>query len=196
MLPTDVFFKDLASVVAQFSEADLPRMQALVDELELIALREPRAGDRCYAFQARILSKMGNYEQALAAVERALQLMPVDASLMVLRGDIHRLEQEYTQAAHDYAAVVEKTPESVTAWVNLSELHRATGDAPAALREITEALKHEPRSLRLIYRRALIYIDLQRANDAIADLRTVGTLAVDPELRSKAKERLHELGMQ
>jgi tetratricopeptide (TPR) repeat protein len=196
MLPTNDFFADLAKVVAQFSEADQPKMQALVDELELIAHREPRVSDRCYAYQAKILAKMGYYEQALAAVERAVQLMPVDESLIVLRGDIHRLAKEDSQAARDYAEVVEKTPEAVTAWVKLSELHRAKGDPTAALRDITEALKYQPRGFPHIYNRALIYLDLRRANEAIADLTAVANWASDADLRRKAKERLQELGVR
>ena len=196
MLPTDTFFADIERVIAEYNDADVARLQVMVSELEHIAQRVPRVADRCYAYEARLFVRMRAYEQAMAAVERALLLMPMDDDLLVLRGDIHRQVQDYPQAVQDYAAVVEANPEAVTARMRLAEVHQASGDYGAALREITEALKHEPRSLRLIYRRALILLDLRRAGDATADLRTVARLSADDALRRKAEQRLRELGLR
>jgi len=196
MLPTDTFFADVERVIAEYAESDQARMQLLVDELERIALRVPRVSDRCYAYQARLYAKMGHFVPAIAAVERALVSMPLDDNLRVLRGDIHRQAQEYSQAARDYMQVVEANPEAVTARMRLAEVHQARGDYETALSDIGEALKHEPRSLRLIYRRALILIDLRRANEAVADFRTVARLTPDEDLRHKAEQRLRELGVR
>ena len=195
MLPTDTFFRDVERVMADVNDADTARLQVMVDELERIARRLPRVADRCYAYQARLFVRLGAYEQAMAAVERALLLMPMDESLLLLRGDIHRQAQQLPQAVEDYSAVVEANPEAVTARMRLAEMHQAGGEYAAALREITEALKHEPRSLRLIYRRALILLDLRRAGEATADLRTVARLCPDDALRRKAQQRLRELGI-
>lgn len=196
MLQTDTFFADIERVIAEYADADVARLQIMVDELERIAMRIPRVADRCYAYQARLLVRMRAYEQAMAAVERALLLMPTDEGLLVLRGDIHRHVQAYPQAVQDYEAVVDANPEAVTARMRLAEVHQASGDFDSALREITEALKHEPRSLRLIYRRALILLDLRRPADATADLRTVARLSADDALRRKAEQRLRELGLR
>ena len=196
MLPTDTFFADVEKVIAESAEADRPRMNVLVDELERIAKRVPRVADRCHAYQARLYAQMHEFELAKAAIERALRVMPLDDNLLVLRGDIHRQAEEYSQAAQDYARVLEANPEAVTARMRLAEVHQASGDCELALRDINEALKHEPRSLRLIYRRALILIDLRRANDALADLSAVARLSPDDDLRRKAEQRLRELGVR
>jgi protein O-GlcNAc transferase len=196
MLPTDTFFADVEKVIAEYAEADRPRMKVLVDELERIAKRVPRVADRCYAYEARLYAQMHDFELAKAAIEQALRVMPLDDNWLVLRGDIHRQAEEYSQAAQDYARVLEANPEAVTARMRLAEVHQASGDCEMALREINEALKHEPRSLRLIYRRGLILIDLRRANDALADLKAVVRLSPDEDLRHKAEQRLRELGVR
>src|SRR3990170_4473038 len=147
MLPTDTFFADVETVIAAFTEADRPRARKMVEELELIATKVPRVADRCYTYQARLYTKLQEYEQALAAVERALQLMPLDDNLILLRGDIHRAAQEFSQALADYAHVLEVRPDSVTARMRLAEVHQTKGNYQAALQDLNEALKLEPRSL-------------------------------------------------
>lgn len=195
MLPTDTFFADVERVIAEYADGDHFRSKVLVDELERIAKRMPRLADRCYAYEARLYAKMREYELAKVAIERALTAMPLDDNLLVLRGDIHRQAEEYSQAVQDYTKVVEANPEAVTARMHLAEVHQASGSYEAALSDINEALRHEPRSLRLIYRRALILLDLRRAHEALTDLNTVARLSPDVELRQKAETRLRELGV-
>jgi hypothetical protein len=70
----------------------------------------------------------------------------------------------------------------------------AVGDPARALEDINDALKHEPRSLRLLYRRGLILVDLRRSQEASADFRLVAQLSPDLDLKKKAEQRLRELG--
>lgn len=193
MLPDD-FFADVQAVIAHFSEADRPRARLLVDELTRIARRMPHLADRCYADQARLFAHLREYEQALAAAERAVQARPFDETLLTLRGDLKRQAQQFAQALLDYSAVLEHNPEAVTTRMKRAETHQANGHLEAALADINEALTHEPRSLRLLYRRGLILADLRRLPEAAADFRTVADLTPDPDLRRKARQRLRELG--
>lgn len=194
MIPTDIFFADVEKVIAGFTEADRPRLRKLVEELERIAGEVPRVSDRCYAYQARLYTKLQEYEQALIAVDRALALMPLDESLLILRGDIHRQAQEFSKALHDYTQVLENNPEAVTARMRRAEMRQISGDYAAALQDINDALKLEPRSLRLLYRRGLILVDLRRAPEAAQDFKTVAQLSPDKDLKRKAEARLRELG--
>lgn len=194
MLPTDTFFTDVEKVIAAFSESDRPRLGKLISELGRIAVQVPRVADRCYAYQAQLYAKLQEYDSALAAIEQALQLMPLDNSLLILRGDIHRQAAEDSKALRDYSQVVNEHPDSVTARMRRSDLRRAEGKYSEALEDINTALKLEPRSLRLIYRRGLILADLRRTVEAIADFKTVTRLSPDKELKSKAEQRLRELG--
>lgn len=194
MLPTDTFFSDVENLIATATEADRPRLRKLAEELEHTAERVPRVADRCYVCQARLYACLQEYEQALTALDRAMQLSPLDNGLLVLRGDIHRQMEEYSQALQDYSRVLEERPEAVTARIHRAETLHAAGDLGQALQDINDALRHEPRSLRLLYRRGLILADLRRPLDAAADFRAVAQLSPDSELRRKAEQRLRELG--
>ena len=200
MLQTGEFFKDVERVIAGFTEADRGKMQALVEALENMARAQAtaRTSDRCYALQARLYLKMGDFVLALAAVERALQVMPDQEDLLILRGDIHRQVQDYPQAVQDYSRALEVNDMAVTALMRRAETYLQNMDNPkAALEDMTEALKHEPRSLRLIYLRAQALVGLNRTTEAIADFLTVAQLCPKGEtLRNDAKERLRELGVR
>lgn len=194
MLPTDTFFADVEHLIATATEADRPRLRKLADELERTAERVPRVADRCYVCQARLYARLQEFEQALAALDRAMQLSPLDDGLMILRGDIHRQMKEYSRALQDYSHVLEERPEAVTARIHRAEVLHAAGSFEQALQDINEALRHEPRSLRLLYRRGLILADLRRPLEAVMDFRAVAQLSPDSELRRKAEQRLRELG--
>jgi tetratricopeptide (TPR) repeat protein len=194
MLPTETFFADVENVIAQSTQADRPRLRKLAEELERIAERVPRVADRCYTYQARLYAQLQEYEQALAALDHATLLSPLDDSLLILRGDIHRQMEEYSRALQDYTRVLEGHPEAVTARIRRAEVLHAAGDFEQALQDINDALRHEPRSLRLLYRRGLILVDLRRPLDAAVDFRAVAQLSPDAELRKKAEQRLRELG--
>jgi tetratricopeptide (TPR) repeat protein len=196
MLPTDVFFADVENVIATFTEADRPRLRQLITELTRIAERVPRVADRCFAYQARLYAMLHEYERAVTAVNQALELMPLDDSLLILRGDIHRQAEEYTQALTDYADVIEARPDSVTARVKRADLRQTLGDPQTAFDDISAALRLEPRSMRLLYRRGLILVELRRTAEAIKDFHMVAQLSVEPALKHKALERLKELGEQ
>ena len=194
MLPTDSFFTDIDRVITDFAEADRPRVRKLIQELGLIAERVPGSADRCYAYQARLFARLLEFEQALAALDYAIQLAPLDDTLKVLRGDIYQQANDYSQALREYTSVVDDHPEAVTARMNRAEVLRAVGSPESALADLNEALKHEPRSPRLLYKRGLLLVELRRVREAVMDFRQVRQLSPNVELRKKAEQRLRELG--
>lgn len=194
MLPTDSFFTDLDIVLNTFTDADRPRLRKMTEELDRMAERVPGVAERCYAYQARLYARLQEYEQALAAVDRAIAFAPLDHALVILRGDIHREAEEYSKAMLDYSLVLEQDPQAVTARIHRADMLLAAGSPIQALQDINDALKHEPRSLRLLYRRGLVLADLRRIKDACADFRQVVLLSPEAGLRKKAEQRLRELG--
>lgn len=200
MWPDDRFLYDVTSVLEQFDgpEAQRPdRAQArrLVQDLELLADREPRLAERCYGLQARIYLKLHEFEQALLSVERAIAMAPLDPGLIVLRGEIYQGQDAYSAALRDFSEALERNPDAVTARMHRAEIQLAGGDPASALTDISDALRQEPRSARLLYRRGLILIDLRRAKEACIDFQAAARLATDPVLRAKAEKRLRELGI-
>lgn len=194
------FFFDVESVLRRFDDPgaeqpDRGQARRLVQDLELLAEREPRLAERCYALQSRIYLKLQEYEQALHSVERALSLAPLNPGLIVLRGEIHQSQDSYSAALRDFSDALERNPDAVTARMHRAEIQLAGGDPMAALVDITNALRQEPRSARLLYRRGLILTDLRRAQEACADFKAAAQLATEPALRTKAQQRLRELGV-
>lgn len=194
MLPSEDFFKDLEKVLAEFSDAERQRLRHMVNELDLMASRLPTVAEKCYAYQARLLAKLQEYPQALAAIDRAIALAPLDSQLIILRGDIYQEAQEYSRALRDYTEVLEANPEAVTARIRRADILMQTGDPAKALLDINEALKLEPRSVRLLYRRGLLLVEFRRVREAILDFKQVVQLSPDVDLRKKAEQRLRELG--
>lgn len=194
MLSTATFFTDLEKLVAATDPLDRQRVRAMVGDLEAMAAQLPRLADKCYAYQARLLMRLEEYEQALVAVEKALLLMPLDDTLLILRGDIYRAAEEFSRALQDYSQVLGERPDSVTARLHRAEVRQAQGQFGEALTDLNEALRHEPRSLRLIYRRGLILVDLGRVPEALTDFQTVARLSADKDLKRKARQRMRELG--
>lgn len=190
----DRLFSSADHLLAEPDSVDQEQAQALVAELETAAARLPRFADRCYVYQARLLTYLQAFEQALLAVEKALLLMPLDDDLVILRGDIYRAAEEYSRAMQDYTRVLRQRPDSVTALLHLAEMRQMQGHFGEALIDINEALRHEPRSLRLFYRRGLILMDLGRALDAMTDFQSVAQLSPAGDLKRKAQQRLRELG--
>ncbi len=194
MLPTDSFFTDLDQTLTAFTDADRPRLRKMVEELGRMAERVPSVAEKCYAYQARLYARLQEYEQALAAVDRAIAFAPFDRDLVILRGDIHREAEEFSKAMLDYSHVLEQDSQAVTARIHRADMLLAAGKPAQALQDINDALKHEPRSLRLLYRRGLVLADLRRIAEACADFRQVARLSPESELRKKAEQRLRELG--
>ncbi|MCC7358644.1 MAG: tetratricopeptide repeat protein [Anaerolineales bacterium] len=194
MLSTATFFADLEKLVAATDPLDRQRARALVHELEGMAAQLPRLADKCYVYQARLLMRLAEYEPALVAVEKARLLMPLDDTLLILRGDVFRAAEEYSRALQDYTQVLGARPDSVTARLHRAEVRQAQGQYGEALADLNEALRHEPRSLRLLYRRGLILVDLGRLPEALSDFQTVARLSADKDLKRKARQRLRELG--
>ena len=194
MSALEPLFAEAERILAAPLEPDHPRARQLIQQLEQLAAQTPRAADRSYAYQARLYALLQEYENAVAAVERAIALMPTDSTLLILRGDIHKQFEDYSQALLDYSQALESHPSAVTARMHRAEVFQAKGRYSEALEDINTALQREPRSLRLLYRRGLILVDMRRVNEAMNDFRAVARLSPEAELKRKAEQRLHELG--
>jgi tetratricopeptide (TPR) repeat protein len=194
MSALDPRFAEAERILAAPVEPSHSRTHELIQQLDELASQAPRVADRCYAYQARLHAALQEYELALKAVARAIALMPTDSTLLILRGDIHRQFEETSQALRDYSQALESQPTAVTARMHRAEVLQAKGRFSEALEDINTALQREPRSLRLIYRRGLILVDMRRVGEAMKDFRMVAQVSPDLELKSKAEQRLHELG--
>jgi tetratricopeptide (TPR) repeat protein len=146
MPSTDTFFADVEQVIADFGEADVPRIRQMLAELDKIARDLPRTAARCHAYQARLHSRLGEHEQALASINHAIAGAPKDASLLIHRGRIYAEAGRYAEGIADFNHVLADDPEAVQALVHRGNAYRALGDRARARADYTAALNLEPGS--------------------------------------------------
>jgi len=90
---------------------------------------------------AQIAIKRARYDEALARVERAIELKPDNPRNYLLRGHIHRKMRRFDAATADYAKAVELSPENPRARAFLGSLQQMTGDLSGARENLKYALK-------------------------------------------------------
>lgn len=93
-----------------------------------------------YQFQADAQVQQGNYEQALALYQKALELAPEDGDLYLVTGVLHEALQQPNEAAQQYAEAETRYGSPVAfrtaraqQYMQLSEYERAAKEARAAI---------------------------------------------------------------
>jgi tetratricopeptide (TPR) repeat protein len=118
----------------------------MLAELEKIARDLPRTAARCYSYQARLHSRLGEHDQALTAIDRAIGLAPKDPALLVVRGRMLAEAGRHLKAIADYDRALAAEPELVQALVHRGNAYLALGDTARARKDYTAALHLEPGS--------------------------------------------------
>ncbi|MBI3763452.1 MAG: tetratricopeptide repeat protein [Chloroflexi bacterium] len=146
MAGTDIFFRDVEMVIASFTEADVPRIQQMLSELDQIATDLPKTAARCHSYRARLFSKLGQHGDALAAINRAINLAPKDHSLLISRGRINANGGRHAQAIADFDRALAAEPDSAQALVHRGNTYKSMGDVARARADYLAALNLEPGS--------------------------------------------------
>jgi len=129
------------------------------------------AADVVRVLRARALIELGE-------ATRALELLEVDpgggaeqrAEAQALRGDAHRMLEDYDAARADYLAALAVDAQSLPAQLGLAQLDAAHGAAAAAERRFADAVEAHPDSADARLARARWYVEQRRFDDAQADL--------------------------
>ncbi|XP_063761552.1 protein O-mannosyl-transferase TMTC1 isoform X3 [Eleginops maclovinus] len=104
----------------------------------------------CYRLLSAIYSKRGNYTQALAALDQALQQSPSDltvrAELYFSKGNQLREMNQLDRAFQSYKLAVELKPDQSQAWMNMGGIQHIKGDYAAARMYYQRALLLSPGS--------------------------------------------------
>jgi tetratricopeptide (TPR) repeat protein len=112
------------------------------------------------------LKQHGDYERAIAAFTRALQIDPNLAGAYIKRGNVHSDQGDYDRAIADYTAAVRVEPKNALAYQNRGLAHAKKGDFDAVLADCEKALALDPKLASAHFIRATAYSskgDRQRA---------------------------------
>lgn len=125
-----------------YSEGDYADAARLLEEA-----RAKRSDDPfIWALLSRVLTRLGRYDEAIAAAVRAVDSGPASLRPMadLALAEALKARGETTGAASAYQRAAERVPYSPEPRVGLTELYLTMGDADAAEREASAALKVSP----------------------------------------------------
>lgn len=115
----------------------------------------------------------GELGEAKAAAEQALAIDPQLGDALVVLGIVHSMRGEYDHARRAIMAAIDANGDSADAWSTLGELEMALGNATEAEAAFGKAIRHRHYPTLDRARRALARIQLERFDDAEADIRVL-----------------------
>ncbi|KAG8138328.1 hypothetical protein E2320_004231 [Naja naja] len=104
----------------------------------------------CYRLLSAIYSKQENYNKALEAIDKALQLKPKDpkiiSELFFTKGNQLREQNHLDKAFESYKVSVDFNPEQAQAWMNMGGIEHIKGNYIPARQYYEKALQLVPNS--------------------------------------------------
>lgn len=145
---------------------------------------------------ARALRDAGRLEEALEHLDRAVAVRP-SAMPLLNRAEVMLDLDRPADAVRDLEEVVRRTPRSSRAWERLALAHSALGNLDSAASALRSGREHAPeRRCGLTDNLAVVLVRQGRADDALAELEDVRTLALSGQERNPPCHRsLFHLGV-
>jgi serine/threonine protein kinase/tetratricopeptide (TPR) repeat protein len=173
--PTRALLEDRADYLERLgrrAEAALARAQA--KELA------PNSARDHYLLAAALIRHAGaQNNQALAALDRAVQLQPKHYWSFMQRGAVHFERGDWTSAARDFGVCKGLWPQYPLAYFNLGCVQLRLGRPAEAIVEFTQAAEREPDFLLAYLNRGLACLEMKRYQAALADFTQVKELGRD-----------------
>ncbi|MCW5848744.1 MAG: tetratricopeptide repeat protein [Anaerolineae bacterium] len=137
----------------------------------------------------------GNYDQALAEYQRALQLDHTQVQAYVQMGNVYRQQGDIEKAVAEYQNALNAQPALTEASRRLVSLYLEQGDLTAALREAQTAVKRRPTDFEA--RRDLIgiYVKQGQLKDALREALAAQDVT-PPDQRASLAKLIDELKAQ
>ena len=140
-------------------------------------------------------------EQAIAGLEQMIEQFSFESwrpAAVRAHARVHELREEYSQAIEQYEEQARLRPAEMSINRDLGRVHRLMGDLGAAEELLQERLKTVPAGPRTHYQLALVYIDMDKPEDARRHLEQALTTWSEAdeayEPARLAREKLKELG--
>lgn len=153
--------------------ADLHQAIALTRGNELSTSVEARYRARALIHQAR-----NAMPEALADVNRALEIMPGSAESLLIRAGIHEVLGDTAAALRDYDKAIESNPSYVDALFNRGTVWLKHGKLDAAIADFSRAAVLSPQRADVFINRGSAYLKQGKVPQALADFDH--GLALDP----------------
>jgi membrane associated rhomboid family serine protease/Flp pilus assembly protein TadD len=137
--------------------------------VSVIDERNPKVlGEHEYA-EAVTLLKNGQPKQAITYLNRALLMMPENASAHLDRASAFNQIKQYDEALVDATEAIKFDPKNKKGYFLRSLAYHNLGDETQSIDDLNKVLEIEPRTVMALNNRAWSYIQIGRIDDAIAD---------------------------
>ena len=122
---------------------------------------------------------MGQYDQALQNLDRAIELEPKNDGAIANRGQTYRLMERYEEALQDFDRAIELEPKNDGAIANRGETYRLTERYEEALQDFDRAIELNPTNDWAIASRGETYRLMERYQEALQDFDRA--IEIDPK---------------
>lgn len=125
-----------------------------------------------------------DYEDAIADINKALELNPGNASFYIYKGKIYGLKEDYAKAIEYLKKAIKAEPDFATAYAELGLVYAKQGNEQEFTKNLEKALRLKPDSGKLYKVRGNGYFALKKQDKGIRDYETAIGLSLDPEASS------------
>jgi tetratricopeptide (TPR) repeat protein len=143
--------------------------------------------------RARDLAEQGDFEQAVASLDKAIELSPRYVSALQGRGIASLGKGDVEQAVADHSRVIELDPEYGDAYYYRAEAYHSAGELPAAILDYSRAIELDSNRSEAFYSRGLARANGREEELAIGDLERYLELEPQAVNRSAVEELIAQL---
>jgi serine/threonine protein kinase len=136
---------------------------------------EPAKTAQDYLNEGNTYQDQGDYQAALAVIERAIELEPT-AEAYFERGFTHHYLSNFQSALDDYSTAIELDPNYADAYVVRGLAHYNLGDNLPALADYGKAIELDPNNAAAYYNRGLIHQATGYVQEARSDFQQAANL--------------------
>ncbi|MGD9600840.1 MAG: XrtA/PEP-CTERM system TPR-repeat protein PrsT [Gammaproteobacteria bacterium] len=144
------------------------------DENDPLAALPPDIRSELIALRGRAHAALGQYEQAHASFNAALQINPHEPEAKIGLAEDRFRQEDHEGARKLLREVVTHEPSHAAAWSALGGMELQLQNVEAAETALGNAIQHGVAPTLDLYRRALARIELKKYADAQADLQALG----------------------
>lgn len=162
--------------------ADLGKNEEALADLDKSLELEP---GNVGSFEAKImvLTRMGKYDEAIAVLDKVQEKMPDSTLPLLQKAQIHNQQGKPDVAIEDLTKAYEKDIGNIGIIMMRSSIYFSKGDKQKALADADECLRLRPKNAEATRFRALLLVDMDRMDEAIASLQALPTS--DPKETAK-----------
>jgi tetratricopeptide (TPR) repeat protein len=123
-----------------------------------------------FFYQSRAYTRLGDYEQALAAINQTIQLGKQEAKHYLLRAQVEEMLKHYPQAIDDYSKVVKLEANRPQGYLGRGRMYVKLQKFDQALPDLTKAIELAPHDSQAYFHRGEAHMHLGHYAQARRDL--------------------------